>query len=157
MDQNQDSSLFGLNIDPAAKGHLAEAARWAKFLAIVGFITCALIVVVGIFAGSLFSMYSNKYEGFDQNVKVNTTGLGAVAAVFYVLIALLYFFPCLYLFNFASKMKAALLSNDQNILTSSFQNLKKTFRYVGILTIIMLSLYLIVFVVALAGRSAVGG
>jgi len=155
MDQNQNTSLFGLSIDPISKGHLGEAARWAKFLAIIGFIGCALIVLAGIFAGSIFEMYGTRYEGFDRDTRVSTKGLGAVAAVFYVLLALLYFFPCLFLFNFASKMKSALLSNDQEILNSSFQNLKKTFRYVGILTIILLSLYLIILVFALVVRSTV--
>ena len=155
MEQDQNSSLFGLSIDPISKGHLSEAARWARFLAIVGFIVCILIVIVGIFAGSIFEMYgNNQYEGFDRGAKVSTRGLGAVAAVFYVLLALLYFFPCLFLFNFGSRMKAALLSNDQDLLNSSFQNLKKTLRYVGILTIILLSLYLIIIVIALAARSS---
>jgi hypothetical protein len=35
MEQDQSSSLFGLSIDPAAKSHLSDAARWAKFLAII--------------------------------------------------------------------------------------------------------------------------
>jgi len=155
MEQDQNTSLFGLSIDPTSKGHLSEAARWAKFLAILGFILCILIVILGLFAGSIFEMYSsNRYEGFDRDVKVNTRGLGVMFSIVYILLALLYFFPCLFLFNFASRMKAALVSNDQDILNSSFQNLKKTFRYVGILMIIVLSLYLIGIVVALAARSS---
>jgi Family of unknown function (DUF5362) len=154
MEQNQDTSLFGLNIDPITKNHLSDAARWAKFLAIMGFIVCGLIVIVGIFAGSLVQNFSSRYEGFG-NTEINTRGFGAVATVMYILIALLYFFPCLFLFNFASKMKIALLSNDQNKLNSSFQNLKKTFRYVGVLTIIILSCYVLALVIGLgagAGR-----
>ena len=151
MEQDQNTSLFGLSIDPAAKSHLSDAARWAKFLAIVGFIVCGLIIIVGIFAGSLLErMSSTRYERFDTNVEMNTRGLGAVATVLYILMALLYFFPCLFLFNFASKMKTALLSNDQDSLNSSFQNLKKTFRYVGVLTIIVLCFYVIALLIGLA-------
>jgi hypothetical protein len=149
MEQNQDTSLFGLNLDPTGKNHLAEAAKWAKFLAVVGFIMCALIVLLGIFAGSLLTSFSSRYSRYDEP-EINTGGLGVVMAVVYVLMALLYFFPCLFLFHFASKMKAALLSNDQNTLNSSFQNLKKTFRYVGILTIIGLSLFVLSMIVQLA-------
>jgi len=154
MEQNQptqNTSLFGLSIDPAAKSHLSDAARWAKFLAIIGFIMCGLIVLVGIFAGTFFErFYSSRYEGFDTNMQMNTRGLGVFATVLYILIALLYFFPCLFLFNFASKMKTALLSDDQSSLNASFQNLKKTFRYLGVLTIIVLSFYIIVLLIALA-------
>jgi Family of unknown function (DUF5362) len=156
MEQDQNISLFGLNLDQTSKSHLSEAARWAKFLAIMGFIVCVLIALAGIFAGSFFEEYRDRYEGFGRNREVSTRGLGAIAAVFYVLVALLYFFPCLFLFNFASKMKSALLSNDQNVLNRSFQNLKKTFRYVGVLTIIVLCFWILGIVVALLGRNVSG-
>jgi hypothetical protein len=153
MEQNQDTSLFGLNIDPVTKSHLSDAARWAKFLAIMGFIVCGCVVIIGIFAGSIFQNLSSRYEGFDRNGELSTRGFGAVAAVAYILVALLYFFPCLFLFNFASRMKTALLSNDQNKLNSSFQNLKKTFRYMGVLTIIILSFYIIAFLIGIAAST----
>lgn len=152
MEQDQNSSLFGLSIDPISKNHLSEAARWAKFLAIMGFIMCGLIVIGGIFAGSMFETLTatNRYERFDESMEVNTKGLGALAAIVYILVALLYFFPCLFLYNFAVKMKTALIANNQDTLNTSFQNLKKTFRYVGIVTIIVLSFYVIALFMALA-------
>lgn len=140
MEDNQ-TTLFGMGIDPTTRIHLAEAARWARFLAIVGFIICGLIVVVGIFAASIFSFVTSRYADTGTNI----TGFGAAMTVFYVIFALIYFFPCLFLFRFSSNMKKALASNDQNTLTISFQNLKVMFRYVGILTIIVLAFYAIVF------------
>lgn len=142
MEQNQDSSLFGLSIDPISRNHLWDAARWAKFLAIVGFIVCGLVVVVGIFTGSVFETAMQRAELRDGRFQ-DTRGLGVLAAIFYILFALLYFFPCLFLFHFATKMKTALMSNDQDTLNGSFQNLKKTFRYIGILTIIVLVFYVL--------------
>src|SRR5438034_11176521 len=143
MEQNQDSSLFGLTIDSNSRNHLSTAASWAKFLAIMGFIVCGLIIIVGIFAGSIFETMSTRYERFG-NPEINARGFGAIAAVVYILIAILYFFPCLFLFNFASRMKIALLSSDEEKLNSSFQNLNKTFRYMRVLTIIILSFYILV-------------
>lgn len=140
MEENQ-TSLFGMGIDPTVKTHLAEAARWARFLAIVGFVICALIVVLGIFAGSVFSFFSNRYT--EPGTADFTSGIGAVMTVVYLIFGLIYFFPCLFLFRFASNMKKALASNDQITLTTSFQNLKVMFRYVGILTIIVLAFYAI--------------
>jgi uncharacterized membrane protein (DUF485 family) len=66
----------------------------------------------------------------------------------------LYFFPCLFLFRFASKMKHALAANDQAQLNTSFQNLKSLFRFVGILTIIFLAFYAIAIVFGLLGAAA---
>ena len=152
MEQNENTSLFGLSLDPTTRGHLAEAARWAKFLAVMGFILCGLIVIGGIFAGSLLTKFSSGgYGRFDQTEEVSTKGLGAFMAILYIIVALLYFFPCLFLFNFATKMKTALAAQNQDIMNSSFQNLKKMFRYVGILTIIVLAIYAIMIMGVLLG------
>ena len=151
MEQDQNTSLFGLTVDPTSKSHLFDAARWAKFLAIVGFIMCAMTVIFGFSAGSFYSqMYSSRYEGFDANAKVDTKALGVMLGVIYTVFAVVAFFPYLFLFQFASKMKSALLSNDQDTLNSSFQNLKKTFRYVGVLTIIGLSFFVVFILMTLA-------
>ena len=141
MEQKVDSSLFGLSIDPVSKMHLWDTARWAKFLAMMGFIVCGLIVLIGIFAGTAFEMYRMRYDLTDSAKE--TRGLGALVAIAYILLGLLGFFPSLFLFHFATKMKMALMSNDQNTLNTSFQNLKKTLRYVGVVTIILLVFFLI--------------
>jgi hypothetical protein len=158
MEQNQDSSLFGINVDQTGKTHLAEAARWAKFLSIMGFIMCGLIVLIGIFFGSFFSMFSSRYGGNSyDDLPASSSGLGAAMAVYYVVIALIYFFPFLFLFRFATKMKAALGSGDQEVLNTSFQNLKASFRFVGVLTIIGLAFFVLALVIGMLGFATGGG
>jgi hypothetical protein len=156
MDQNQETSLFGFGIDTASRAHLAEAAKWAKFLAIVGFVVCGLIVIIGIFAGSFLSMMSGVYSDQYRGSTALTSGMGAFMAVFYAGMAILFFFPYLFLYRFANHMKTALNTNDQHTLNNSFQNLKIMFRYVGILTIVLLSFYtlaiLMVMVTAASGN-----
>ncbi|MES1222910.1 MAG: DUF5362 family protein [Bacteroidota bacterium] len=152
MEENQNTSLFGLSIDPAAKAHLSEAARWARFLAIVGFVIIGLIVIVGVFVGALFGSMTRGLAGNDLN-NVGAAGgvMGSFLIVIYICAAALYFFPCLFLFRFATKMKTALAANDQETLNTSFQNLKKLFRFVGIMTIIVLAFYAIILVFGLLG------
>ena len=155
MDQNQqDTSLFGMSIDGTTRTHLAEAARWASFLAIVGFIVCGLVVVFGIFAGAIFSSLSG-YRSFGGSASFGS-GFGAAMAVVYILLALLYFFPCLFLFRFAKQMKAALATNEQESLNASFQNLKAMFRFVGILTIIIIALYGLIFIISIITAATAG-
>jgi len=140
-EQNQDTSLFGFGIDQSSRAHLAEAAKWARFLAIVGFVLCGLIVVIAFFVGSFLAMMTNSYnEGYSSTARL-TGGMGVFVTIFYIGIAILFFFPYLFLFRFATRMKTALKTNDQHTLNTSFQNLKIMFRYVGILTIVMLSFY----------------
>lgn len=152
MEQNQDSSLFGINVDQTAKSHLAEAAKWAKFLSIMGFIFCGFIVLIGLFFGTFMSMFSSQYgENNPYNDFPTSTGFGASMAVLYIVIALIYFFPCLFLFRFSVKMKAALASNDQEVLNTSFQNLKASFRYVGIIMIVMLAFWALALIIGVLG------
>jgi hypothetical protein len=154
MDQNQGSPLFGLNIDQIGSAHLGEAARWAKFLAIVGFIMCGLIVLIGLFFGSFMGIFADKYGNNPYNDIPTNSGFAAMVAIYYVVIAVLYFIPCLFLYRFANKAKMALASNDQELLNGSLQNLKATFRYVGIITIIILAFMILAFLLGLLGAAA---
>src|SRR5215204_606661 len=130
MEQDQNTSLFGLGIDNISKSHLSEAARWAKFLAIAGFIMIGLMVIYGIAISIIFSSMMSDMSQYDspyrRNGFSNTLGIGM--AIFYIVCAVLAFFPYYFLLRFANKMKAALYSNDQAILNDSFMNLKILYR-----------------------------
>lgn len=155
MEQDQNTSLFGLGIDQTSKMHLSEAARWARFLAIVGFVVCGLVVLLGIFAGSILSSMMERYGG-NEFRESGTRGFTGVISFIYICMAVLYFIPCLFLFRFANHMKAALVTDQQETLNNSFQNLKAMFRFVGILTIIILSIYALVLLVGIAGAASGG-
>jgi len=157
MEQTENSSLFGLSIDPNSKLHLAEAARWGKFLAIVGFVMCGFIVLVGVFAGSIFTSLSSGYgtTGYGNGMSTGmAAGVGGAMLVVYLIIALIYFFPCLFLFRFATNAKIALATNDQDKLNASFQNLKAMLRYMGIIMIIMLVIWGLLILTFLASAAA---
>ncbi len=157
MEQNQDSTLFEMSLDQTGRAHLTEAAKWAKFLSIMGFIGCGLIVLIGVFFGSFFSTFSGELNRNSPYGDMATSGgFGAVAAIMYIVIALIYFFPCLFLFRFATKMKTALAANDLESLNNSFQNLKATFRFIGILTLIGLCFWVLALIFGLLG-AATGG
>jgi hypothetical protein len=136
-----DQHLFELQVDQQSINYLGETARWAKFLSIVGFVLCGVMIILALFAGSILTGFSRLG---NSEALTTTMGLsGAFISLIYIVIALLYFFPCLYLFNFSSKMQMALRNNDQTYLNASFSNLKSCFKFVGILTIVFLSFYLL--------------
>lgn len=140
----EHSPLFDLQIDQASNAYLSETARWAKFLAILGFITIGLLVIASLFAGTLMSV-------FLQGGALGALGaMGSVVfTVYMLLIALLYFFPVYYLYTFASKMQGALATNDQELLVKSFSGLKSCFKFMGILAIIVISIYVLIFLGAI--------
>lgn len=147
MEQQQNSSLFELNLSSDAKSHLAETARWARFLAICGMIALVLMVIFGIIASLAISKAGSEFDDlYRQQGGISSSGLGAGMMVVYLLIGLLYFFPLLFTLQFASKMKTALTSGDDLMLSESFRSLKKTFRYLGVLTIIALAFFIMALV-----------
>ena len=154
MEQPYSSELFSLSIDPMTKSYLSETAKWARFLAIVGFIITGLIVLAGIFFSTFFG-YLMRSTGNDLGGSLGAMGgaMTAVASTFYILIALFYFFPCLFLFRFANRMRTALASNSQQDLNTSFQNLKSLFKFVGILTVVFLAIYALAIIFGIIGAS----
>jgi hypothetical protein len=144
MDMQSPPNLFDLQVDYQANQYLAQAARWAKFLAIVGFVVCGLIFIVAIFAGAILGNL-----GSIGQFGASSMMSGPLISVIYIAFGLLYFFPCLYLFRFASRMQIALRNNDQGVLNSSFKSLKSCFRFVGIMTLVIIAIYLLLFIIAI--------
>ncbi|HEY8398583.1 MAG TPA: DUF5362 family protein [Flavihumibacter sp.] len=130
------SHLFELKIDDSSNSYLQETAKWAKFLSILGFVLCGIMVLVGLGMATALNEVPSMYGGVSS----------VLFSVIYIAMAALYFFPCLYLYRFAVNMKNALQANEPAQLQESFKNLKSTFRFVGILTIIVLALYALVIV-----------
>ena len=151
MEQMNTPNVFTLQVDSANTSYLAEAAKWAKFLSVVGFVFCGLIAIAAFFAGSLLSTYFSAL-GTETSSDISSVS-GVFLTVYYLIVAVLYFIPSLYLFNFASKMQAALRNNDQTTLNTSFRNLKACFKFWGVLFIIVLCFMAIAIIVAVLGAS----
>jgi preprotein translocase subunit SecG len=141
----QQNVLSDLVIDSVGVEQIRSFAGWAKFLSIIGFIMCGLIAIVGLFAGTIFSTLGgyNRYGGGSM------AGIGAIMTVIYIILAVIYFLPTLFLYQSATKLKSAVVSSDQMLLNEGFTKLKASFRFVGILTIILLSIYTIILLFAL--------
>ena len=151
--EQTNQNLFDLQIDHQSNSYLSEAAKWGKFLSIMGFIFCALFVIVALFAGTAIATSMSSFSATSSGAGVMS---GTIVTVVYILIALVYFFPCLYLFNFSSKMQAALRGNQQDVLNTSFRNLKSCFKFMGVLMIIMLCFWILAIIVAI-GAAVSGG
>jgi hypothetical protein len=146
----QNTQLFSLSVDPTAKLHLGETAKWARFLAIVGMVSLALIVIAGIYLATVMtSMQSRLDDEFGGRTNPFASGMGIGMAALYLILALIWFFPLLFLLRFANQMRSALAADNQELLNASFQNLKACMRYVGIITLIILVIYALVFIIGI--------
>jgi Family of unknown function (DUF5362) len=136
METNQNLLNTDLQIDAISHAHLYETAKWASFLSIMGFIGTGIIAIVAIFAGTILgSLSSNSPYGSGPAA----LGAGFVTMI-YLVVAAIYFFMSLFLFRFATKMKTALNTTDQQSLNNSFLNLKNLYKMMGILTIVYLAI-----------------
>ena len=149
MEQFANTNLFDLQLDQPSINYLGETARWGRFLSILGFIFCGLILIGGVFYGTIFSSLMRSVNA-DSPV-LSGAFMSALYIIGSIVVALLMFLPALYLFNFSTKMRRALGNNDQPILVESLKNLKSYFKYYGIITIICLSFYALIFIAGIIG------
>ena len=153
--EQSSQNLFDLQIDHQSNSYLSEAAKWGKFLAIMGFIFCGLLIIIALFAGTMMASVMSGFGGSSSDATASAVGGGVITFV-YLVFAVIYFFPCLYLYNFSSKMQAALRANQQETLNTSFRNLKSCFKFMGILMIIMLAFWALGIVIAIGAGIAAG-
>lgn len=136
---------FELHLSETAKGFLRETAKWAFFLSILGFIGLGFLVLVALFmfaaGGAIASAAGGAFGA------LGAMGGGIIGTV-YLILAILYFFPVLYLFKFASKTKRALAESSTEGLTEGLENLKSHYKFIGIFTLIILSLYVLILIFA---------
>jgi len=133
------STEESLMLSPVGVSYLLETAKWTKFLSILGFIGMGFMVIGGLFASVAMSRF-----GGSQSLLIG---------VMYIVMAAIYFFPILYLYKFSNDLKEALNRNNSSQLELALGNLKSHYKFIGILTIVLLGIYLLVFLFAGAAAS----
>ena len=147
--QQETNSVFDnfeLRLNEISKKYLRETAKWAFMLSIIGFILVGLFVLFAVLIFVMSSALNSASNPFQQQ------GLPiGVAAFIYIIMAALYFFPVLYLYKFSRKMKVALLEKNTEDLTAAFSNLKSFFKFLGVMMLVVIGIYVLVFVFAIIG------
>jgi small-conductance mechanosensitive channel len=146
----EENKVADLQLTWDSKEFLKETAKWAYFLSIMGYIGIGLLIIFAIFAGTIFSSLGE------------AGGMGsfptALITCLYLLLAVLYFFPVYYLNKFGSNTKTALANNDSDMLGNALEYLKSHYKFIGIMTIVVMSLYVLAIVFAvIAGVAAFAG
>jgi len=120
---------------------LVSAAKWTKYLSILGFIGIGLYALIFIFL--LFAVA----------VAGPRAGAEMIPALIIIPIFVgIYIAPVISLYKFSSKTIEGVQFMNKDILLHAFDQLRSHFRSVGILTIVMLGLYvLIIFFAVIAG------
>jgi len=120
--------------------HLKETAKWGKFLAIIHFVGIGLIVIIALSLGVFLPEIN---DAMSQGVSMPVAFTGTVLMITYLIMAVIMFFPGYYLFKYSVKLKKAIREKNSELLMEAFTNQKSLYKYIGVLSIIMIGLYAI--------------
>ncbi|MDR2618022.1 MAG: DUF5362 family protein [Treponema sp.] len=122
--------------------HLKGASPWLRFIGILGFISCGGMFLGGIGFIALFSTVSEVW-GSIPGIEAYSDVIGAVFAastgVLFLIYAVLYLFPSLFIYNFGNKIRSYMRNGADQDLEAAFKNNKSLWKYLGILAIISLA------------------
>lgn len=127
-------------INEEIKSYLLETSKWGKFMAIVGYVGMGLLVVLAIVTMvGLTALGGLAHTGFPIGIM----------GLFYIGFAVLYYFPVTYLYKFSVQMKQGINSGEEFSVISGFQNLKSLFKFMGIMLIVIISIYALVLLITI--------
>ncbi|TXE11809.1 hypothetical protein FUA26_07020 [Seonamhaeicola algicola] len=146
MKETSAFESFELGINSEIKDYLTETVKWSSFLAILGFVGVGLMIFAGIIMGITGAASSGLASAYGA-------GYASGIALFYIILAAVYFFPVMYLFRFSKSMKSALKQENNNDFAKAFSSLKSHYKFLGIFSIVLISLYILVIIGAVIGAS----
>ena len=139
--ESTDSSTTSLpQITLESLGYLNTTAKWAKFLAILGFIGIGIMALLGLFMGVIFSFVNSLPSMSNFPFPMRFLGF------FYFIFAAVYLMPVIYLNNFSNNISKAVAFRETALLTEALLSLKKHLKYIGIMTIVMIATYIVVII-----------
>jgi hypothetical protein len=108
-----------LTVTPALRGNLRVAGNWARIVAIIGWISAVVAIVVK----------------FDKGEFISALLTAGIAFVFNM-----------FLFQFSKRINNALETGDQWQLAEAFLNLKIYYKIIGWILIVVLALVVLAFI-----------
>ncbi|MBO4849693.1 MAG: hypothetical protein J5529_02190 [Prevotella sp.] len=129
-----------------AKNTLASISKWVKFLAILGIIGCAFLIIVGIGAMLFGGLIGSKLGGGEVEAV-----LGASTGLIYIILGIIYIYPLIKMLNYANKMKTAIMSDSQIKYEQALANFNTAVKFWGVLAIIGLIIWGLILIFTILG------
>lgn len=131
---------IGVAVTAATIEHLRRAKPWVRFFAVMCFIGSALLVVFGLLFAVMGSALPSMFGGSGS------PGVGIGVGIAYLLLALLYIFPGLYLWRYANAIDSLVQHPQSLTLEEAMKHQTAFWRFVGILSAVMISIYAVILV-----------
>ena len=124
--------MENLRITENIQNNLLTATKWLKFMTILITVGVALFFIIVIVL-----LFIPTYDGVP----------GALYGVIYMLLTLLYFYPIKKSFDLIKNTREAMGNASQMGLEQAAANVKSILKYFGILSIVCLSIYALIFII----------
>jgi len=125
-------------LTPLAQQYLDQTRPWVRFMSVLIFIMAGLMVVVAVVL--LLASLAGGLGGAAGTPDVLGGIGGALLAVFYVALALVYVAPGVYLARYATAIKLLKTDADAGRLEDALKHQKSFWRFVGIMSVVGLVL-----------------
>jgi heme/copper-type cytochrome/quinol oxidase subunit 2 len=138
-----------IEIGPETLDNLNSVRKWTMFLSVLGFILLGLIII----AGLATSLFLTTFKTQEANLGIPESFM----ILIFLVVGVIYFFPVFFLFRFSRNMRDAIQNLDKEKLQKGFRNLRLYFTYIGIMVIVVLSIYAVALLFAGASMSFLKG
>jgi magnesium-transporting ATPase (P-type) len=149
MTMETTSENRNIEIGTETLNNLNATWKWTMFLSVLGFIFLGLLIVVGLITSTFLTAFKSQ--------EVNLGIPESLLIIVFSVIAAIYFFPVWFLFRFSRHTRNAVQTLDKLELHKAFKNLRIYFTYIGIMVIIVLSIYIVALIAAGASMSFLKG
>lgn len=140
MEQEQ-SSLFQMNIDAQNSFALRSAASWAKVLGVVSIILGIIFIIIAIMVQQALNEYSG-YRSY-QSRSLRASGFAFFGVTFYALVGIACITGGVFGLNTSNRISTGLNTNNINQLNSGFAAARNLFALWAIVIIVLLLIILL--------------
>lgn len=138
---NQTDSLANIPVTPLMIEHLRATKPWVRFMSIMMFISVGFMFLAGLAMMFMSSPMGGRGPQF----------FGPVMGIVYFVLGGLYLAPAFFLHQYASAIQDLLRGGGDVAMETALGSQKSFWRFVGILTLVILCIYALVFVFAIFG------
>ncbi|WP_295653317.1 DUF5362 family protein [uncultured Mucilaginibacter sp.] len=138
----------GIRLTQIAVFDLGKAARWARFIAIIGFVFSAFIAIAAFCVGASSSLTS------FTALAAYTSSTVVIFTAVYIAAALVSFVIHLFLYQFANRALAAIMVKDAELMARAVHKLQSFFKAIGIVIVVdlLLTVFALVYVFVIMGH-----
>lgn len=130
------------------RSYFYDMTKSARFLSVVGFVISAFLALSSFGIGAVVTSNPTMLNQLGPLASIGATGI----TLFYLVLAMVFFYPSLLLLRFSAKGKQGVLFGDQEFLNDAIAHVKSLFKFWGILTIVFIvSYFLLILLVVISG------